>query len=55
LERLREEYRAPSLAGLRTAGHTYGPNLAGVGVDAWAVDYGPVSYTPLTLPTGYSV
>jgi len=31
---------AEALAGLRAAGQTYGPRLAGVGVDAWAVDYG---------------
>ncbi len=31
---------AEALAGLRKAGHTYGPELAGVGVDAWAIDYG---------------
>jgi len=31
---------AEALAGLRKASHTYGPELAGVGVDAWAVDYG---------------
>ncbi len=31
---------AEALAGLRLAGQAYGPRLAGVGVDAWAVDYG---------------
>jgi len=31
---------AETLVGLRAAGHTYGAGVAGVGVDAWAVDYG---------------
>ena len=29
-----------ALVGLRAAGQRYGQNLAGIGVDAWAVDYG---------------
>jgi len=31
---------AEALAGLRAAGQAYGRDVAGVGVDAWAVDYG---------------
>jgi len=29
-----------ALVGVRVAGQRYGPDLAGIGVDAWAVDYG---------------
>ncbi len=31
---------AEALVGLRVAGQRYGTDLAGIGVDAWAVDYG---------------